>query len=139
MWFAHEKYHWYSKVYTGKFDDGKPEPTCSKFHARDTAAQAALNHPFWWALHPEHTDFDTVYTVQDGRLYLTWRLKFNTKEEVGDDFYVWINARNCSEVVAAASSKMDPYVRDLEGFKKEQVRLFKEERGIDLGPEQLLS
>lgn len=79
---------------------------------------------------------EVVYTVQDGRLFLTWRLRFNLQEEVGDDFYVWINARNCSEVVAAASAGMDPYVSDLAGFKKELTRLFKEERGIDLDPGQ---
>lgn len=75
---------------------------------------------------------DTVYTVQDGRLYLTWRLRFDTQNEVADDFYVWINARNCSEVVAVASAKQGRFTKTLDEFKKEQVRLFKEMKGIDL-------
>lgn len=72
-----------------------------------------------------------VYTVQDGRLYLTWRLTFNLKYKVGDDFTVWVNARNCTEIVAAAPAEMGLYVPSLEEFSNQQFRLF-EDRGLPI-------
>lgn len=116
-------------VYHGEFDDSE-EPRCEKYLARDTAALNVMNQPLWSALNVP--DYQTVYTVQDGRLYLTWRLKFDLKEQVGDDFYVWINARNCSEVVAAAPAKMKFDTRSLAEFEHERRKLFGE-RGIPLG------
>lgn len=116
-------------VYHGEFDDSE-EPRCEKRLARDRAALALMNEPLLSALNSP--DYQTVYTVQDGRLYLTWRLKFDLTEQVGDYFYVWINARNCSEVVAAAPAQMDFYTRSLAEFQKEQRRLF-HVRGIPMG------
>lgn len=72
-----------------------------------------------------------VYTVQDGRLYLTWRVTFNLKEKVGDDFIVWIDARDCRRVIAAAPAEIDLYTKSLEDFDKASDQLFLD-RGIRL-------
>jgi hypothetical protein len=90
-----------------------------------------MGQPDWRALSVP-LEKRLMYTVQDGRLYLTWRITFNTHNEVGDDFLVWVNARNCTHVVAAAPAKMWQWVPSLEAYKMEQKRLFKEERGIDI-------
>ncbi|POS70457.1 hypothetical protein DHEL01_v211150 [Diaporthe helianthi] len=117
-------------VYKGEFDPDPNNATCRWNSARDTASQAALNQPFWSALNTP--EYHLIYTVQDGRLYLTWRFKFDLKKHVDDNFFVWVNARNCSDIVAAASEQMDFHTISLYDFKKEQRRLM-EERGIDLG------
>ncbi|KAG8164341.1 hypothetical protein KVR01_006259 [Diaporthe batatas] len=118
------------QIYYGEFDPINPmDLRCSQFHARDTASQLAMKQPFWSAL--DAPEYELVYTVQDGSLYLTWRLKFDLQKQVGDDFWVWVNARNCSEVIAAAPGKMNPHTSSLSHFQKEQRKLF-DERGIPL-------
>lgn len=69
--------------------------------------------------------------MQDGRVYLTWRVTFNLKDKVGDDFNVWVNARDCTQIVAAAPAEMGLFVKSLEDFSNEQVRLF-EDRGLPI-------
>lgn len=118
-------------VYTGEFDHGSQEPGCTQFEARDTAEYAALKQPFWDALYPAK-QYSLVYTVQDGRLYLTWRLLFNLKDKVGDDFIVWVNARNCTQIVAAAPREMGLYVKSQEEYHDRAAKLFND-RGITIG------
>lgn len=72
-----------------------------------------------------------VYTVQKGRLYLTWRVTFNLKDKVGDDFIVWVNARNCTQIVAAAPAKMDLYISSLMDYANAQKKLARD-RGVEL-------
>lgn len=117
-------------VYTGEFDQGSSTPPCGNLKARDRATEIALQQPFWEALYPwkEHK---LVYTVQDGRLYLTWRLTFNLKDKVSDDFIVWVNARDCNQIVAAAPAEMDLYTKSLKDFHKAQKELAKA-RGLKI-------
>lgn len=119
-------------MYTGEFDHGNSTPSCTQFDARDLAEHAALNQPFWEALYPPK-EYKLVYTVQDGRLYLTWRITFNLVDKVGDDFIAWVDARNCDKIVAAAPAKLDNYVKSLEDFSKAQWQMF-EERGLPIEP-----
>ena len=67
--------------------------------------------------------------MQDGRLFLTWRITFDLTDEVGDDFRVWVDARNCTQIVAAAPAEMDSFTHSLDDFITQQVQLF-EDRGI---------
>lgn len=69
--------------------------------------------------------------MQDGLIYLAWRVTFNTTDEVGDDFVVWVNARNCSEIIAAAPGSMGLYTKSREDFSKQQVQLFRD-RGLPI-------
>lgn len=112
-------------VYQGEFDNGSPEPSCDRHQARDSAEINALKQPLWDALYPAK-EYKLVYTVQDGQLYLTWRVVFDLKAQVADDFIVWVNARNCTQIVAAASAKMDLYTPDLEHYRDQLVELIKE-------------
>ncbi|KAI7778042.1 hypothetical protein LA080_002679 [Diaporthe eres] len=112
-----------SFIYTGEPDHRNSTPSCIEFAARDTAEHTSLNQPFWDALYPPK-ESKLLYTVQDGRLYLTWRVTFNLKEKVGDDFIVWIDARDCRRVVAAAPAKMDLFIKSLEDFDKASDQLF---------------
>lgn len=118
-------------VYTGEFDHGSQTPSCTKFQARDTAEYAALEQPFWDALYPAK-EYKLVYTVQDGALYLTWRITFNLKDKVGDDFFVWVNARNCTQIIAAAPAEMQLWVKSQEEYYDRYAKLFKD-RGITIG------
>ncbi|KAG6354429.1 hypothetical protein INS49_004446 [Diaporthe citri] len=121
LWYDSEPNRY--QLYTGEFDHGNSTPSCDKFQARDTAEHTALNQPFWDALYPAK-EYKLVYTVQDGRLYLTWRVTFNLKDKVGDDWVVWVNALDCSQVVAVAPANMDHYMKSLEDFDNAQDQLF---------------
>lgn len=118
----------YINIFTGEFHHNSSGPACDKGTARDTAALKALKQPMWDALSAP-SEYKEVHTVQDGLIYLAWRVTFNTTYEVGDDFVVWVNARNCSEVIAAAPRSMGLYTKSLEEFSNNQVQLFKD-RGL---------
>lgn len=97
------------------------------YEARDSAALRAMKQPDWEPLFP--AEYNQVHTVQDGQLYLAWVITFKLKGVVGDDFNVWVNARDCRHIIAASSASITDSVLTRDEFVQQQVQLFKD-RGI---------
>ncbi|KAJ0124231.1 hypothetical protein J7T55_005569 [Diaporthe amygdali] len=116
-------------LYRGEFDDKPTRGLCDQFEARDSAALRALKQPGWEELYPP-AEYNIMYTVHRGKLYLTWRIRFDLTQEVDDEFVVWVSARDCKHIVAAASIHQR-LALTLEDVIDDQKRLFKE-RGIPL-------
>ncbi|KAL1850951.1 hypothetical protein Daus18300_012742 [Diaporthe australafricana] len=106
----------------------KEQEICTEFEARDSAALRAMKQPDWEPLFP--ADYNLVYTVQDGQLYLAWAITFRLKYILGDNFNVWVNARDCKHIISASSASIATSVRTRDEFVQQQIRLF-QDRGIN--------